>query len=92
VVSDNDGALKLVRATWGGAVEELMPIVAGGEVLELLAGPAGGLVTLGYIVGDQVKTDVLAVGETAVKLMTLDECLLAAPIGRYPLAVTAPAG
>ena len=92
VVSDNDGALKLVRATWGGAVEELMPIVAGGEVLELLAGPAGGLVTLGYIVGDQVKTDVLAVDETATKLMTLDECLLAAPIGRYPLAVTAPAG
>ena len=81
IVPAADQGFKLVRVSWGGVVEDLMDI-PGTDAGPVRVGPAGGLVTLGYVGPDDSVVEALRLGEELSPLLKIERCPGADPIVR----------
>lgn len=81
VIEDQEGALKLVQATWGGMVKELMA-VPGKDAASVMVSPVGWIATLSYVGPEDTVVEVLRLGEELMPLMKLPDCALAVPVVR----------
>ncbi len=60
-VSQVGGNVRVLRVDWGGRAEEVLAL-PGATELSLHISPVGGVATVGYLLGDLAKSDVLQVG------------------------------
>ncbi|MCD6361678.1 MAG: hypothetical protein J7M38_12560 [Armatimonadetes bacterium] len=81
ILKGEDGRLALKRVSWGGVVEDLMP-VPGKDDATVSAAPTGDLATLSYVGPEDVVIEVLRLGDELMRLFKLKDCVDAEPVMR----------